>query len=139
MFRRHPVIAVVAVVYFGSLCVLLLGPMAGAKSTFVGSMLAFAPTGILLVVLFGRHRWLSALSVGALAVVWVELACIVWRPDAPSVPLDLVASLAGVTVGVLVGLAITARRAPDRSTEIPSFTRLSQTGGSGWSPERPQD
>ena len=139
MLRRHPVTSAVAVVYFLSLSVMILGPWADDKASFVGSVIVFFPAGVLLVVLLGKQRWILAMSVGVLGVVWLELACIVWRPDAPSVPIDLVAGVAGVVAGAAVTAAIGAASGHRAQDTEASFTRVSQTGSSGWSTERQQD
>jgi len=139
MLRRHPVTSAVAVVYFLALCVMILGPWADDKASFAGSAIVFFPAGVLLVVLLGKQRWILAMSVGVLGVVWLELACIVWRPDAPSVPIDLVAGVAGVVAGAAVTAAIGAASANRAQDTEASFTRVSQTGSSGWSTERQQD
>jgi len=139
MLRRHPVTSTVGVVYFVVLCVMILGPWADDEASIAGSAIVFFPAGVLLIVLLGRQRWILAMSVGVLGVVWLELACIVWRPDAPSVPIDLAAGVAGVVAGAAVAAAIGAASGHKVQETESSFTRVSQTGSSGWSTERQQD
>jgi len=139
MLRRHPVTSTVAVVYFLVLCVMILGPWADDEATFIGSAIVFFPGGILLVALFGKQRWMVAMSIGVLGVIWLELACIVWRPDAPSVPIDLAAGVVGIAAGVGLAALIGAASGHRAGAPEASFTRFSQTDGSGWGTERQQD
>ena len=139
MLRRHPVTSTVAVVYFLLLCVMVLGPWADDDASFVGSAIVFFPAGVFLVVLLGKQRWMLAMSLGVVGVVWFELACIVWRPDAPSVPIDLAAGVVGVVAGAALTAAIGAASAHKTQNAEASFTRVSQTRSSGWSTERQQD
>jgi dolichol kinase len=139
MFRAHPIVTTVGIVYFGVLCFVTMGPRADNGSSFGGTLVLFVPAGLLLVLLLGRHHWFAALLVGVVGVVWLELACIVWRPDAPAVPTDVLSSSIGVSVGILLGLAVSRLRSRPHTQRVHSFTRLSQTGSSRLSSESPRD
>ena len=143
MFRRHPIVTVLGVVYFGGLCFLSLGVRTTAESSFVGDVILLVPAGLILIALFTRRHWFAAFSVGSLAVVWIELACVVWRPDTVMRGADVLAGIVGVTVGILIAVAVASLRDHHRDgvREAPvlSFTRLSQTGSSGLTTESPRD
>ena len=139
MLRRHPVVTLVGVVYFGGLCFISLGPRAEVESTMLGGVAVFVPAGVILMVLFSRRHWFAAFAVGALGVVWLELACVVWRPDAPIRAIDLVAGITGLVIGLLVGALVETLRARRVTPPVLSFTRVSQTSGSGLTPESPRD
>ena len=143
MFRRHPIVTVLGVAYFGGLCFLSLGVRPATDSSFIGDVILLVPAGIILIALFTRRHWFAAFSVGALAVVWIELACVVWRPDTVMRGTDVLAGITGVTIGILVAIAIASLREHRRASISPapvlSFTRLSQTGSSGLTTERPRD
>lgn len=139
MLRRHPVVTLVGVVYFGGLCFISLGPRAQMDLTLLGQVVLFVPAGVILMVLFTRKHWFAAFTVGVLAVVWLELACIVWRPDAPIRSFDLAAGVAGVIVGLLAGALVERLRGRRDKPAVLTLTRLSQTGGSGLTTESPRD
>lgn len=139
MLRRQPVVTVVGVVYFGGLCFLSLGPRAELESTPLAGVLLFVPAGVILMLLFSRKHWFAAFTVGVLGIVWLELACVVWRPDAPIRTSDLLAGIAGLVVGLLAGALLDALRGRRVQPPALSFTRLSQTGSSGLTPESPRD
>jgi len=139
MLRRHPVVTLVGVVYFGGLCFISLGPRAEIESTLFGGVLIFVPAGLILMVLFSRKHWFAAFTVGTLGVVWLELACIVWRPDAPLRTTDMVAGVTGLVIGLLAGAIIEGARGRRAKPPVVSFTRISQTSGSGLTTESPRD
>lgn len=139
MLRRHPVVTLVGVVYFGGLCVFSLGPRAEMPSTTLLAFLLLIPAGVILVTIFSRKHWFAAFSVGFLGLVWLQLACVVWRPDAPIHSFDLVAGVAGLALGLLAGASIERLRQRRIAPPTLSFTRLSQTGSSGLFTERPRD
>jgi hypothetical protein len=139
MLRRQPVVTLVGVVYFGGLCFFALGPRASLESAPLASVLIFVPAGVILMLLFSRRHWFAAFTVGVLGIVWLELACVVWRPDAPIRTSDLLAGVAGLVGGLLVGALLERLRGRRAQPPVLSFTRLSQTGSSGLTPESPRD
>jgi hypothetical protein len=139
MLRRHPVVTLVGVVYFGGLCFISLGPRAQMESNAFTEMVLFVPAGVILMVLFTRKHWFAAFTVGTLGVVWLELACIVLRPDAPIRTFDLVAGITGLVVGLVAGALVEHLRGRRAKPVVLSFTRLSQTGSSGLTTESPRD
>ena len=139
MLRRHPVVTLVGVVYFGGLCFISLGPRAEVESTMLGGVALFVPAGVILMILFSRRHWFAAFTVGVLGVVWLELACVVWRPDAPIRTTDLVAGITGLVIGLLVGAVVESLRMRRVKAPVLSFTRVSQTSSSGLTTESPRD
>ncbi|TBN57169.1 hypothetical protein EYE40_07015 [Glaciihabitans arcticus] len=139
MLRRHPVLTVVGAVYFGMLCFMALGPRSVGTATFAGGVVLFLPIGPILIGLFGRSRWMSVILLGLLASVWVQLACIVWRSDAQLSLTELASNALGVAAGTALAVAVSSVVSRRERIRHPSFTRLSQTGGSGWTLESPPD
>jgi len=143
MLRRHPILAPLGVVYFGMLCWMALGPRSEGTATFAGGVMLFLPIGPILIGLLGRDRWMRVFLVGVLLSVWVQLACVVWRSDAQLSFPELGANVVGVVVGTMAAVAVSSARAhrhrvQQRPSQL-SFTRLSQTGGSGLTLESPPD
>ena len=139
MFRRHPILAPAAIVYFGALCWMALGPRAETTATFLGGVALFLPIGPLLIGLLGRSRWMRVFMVGVLLSVWVQLACVVWRSDAQLSFTELAANVLGVAAGTAIAVAVSTAASHRQSAPTLSFTRLSQTGGSGLTLESPPD
>jgi VanZ family protein len=85
---------------------------AGVESA--ANVLMFVPIGLALLLLVGRRRWWIAPLLGVAMTCAVEAIQLV-MPDRVSDVRDIVANSAGALVGVLLGLAATARarrRAP---------------------------
>lgn len=139
MFRRRPFVTALAVGYFVALCFVALGPRADGQFDYLGGVLMFLPLGPLVVGLLGRRHWIAALMLGLVASIWIQLACIVWRPDVRIASSDLSANLTGVVIGTLVAVAIGALVAKRSRSRALSFTRFSQTSGSGLTTETHQD
>ncbi|MGV8884728.1 MAG: hypothetical protein ACOH1T_03950 [Microbacteriaceae bacterium] len=147
MFKRHPIVASLAVAYFIALCWIVLGPRADGGSTYLGGIILFLPLGPIVVALRGRRQWMLALSLGVIASVWTQLACVVWRPDAHISSWDLSANLLGVALGTAAAvmvMALVSLRAGhpaqhDSHGKASSFTTFSQPDSSGLSTEASQD
>jgi len=139
MFRRHPLLTVVGGVYFGVLCWMALGPRSDGTATFAGGVLLFLPMGPILIGLVGRSRWFAVLMLGVLASVWVQLACIVWHSDAQLSLSELGSNVLGVAAGTALAVAVSSAVSRRHRIHQVSFTRLSQTGGSGLTLESPPD
>jgi glycopeptide antibiotics resistance protein len=132
MFRRHPLLTVVTVVYLGLVGVVTLGPVPSNGRSSVVSVLVrlfdrfeatrwldfgtvefllnvamFAPLGLFLVLLLGRRAWWWAILFGValtFAIEFVQQAL----PNRVSDPRDLVANSIGTVLGVLAALVVTA-------------------------------
>lgn len=139
MFRRRPVVTALAVGYFVALCFMALGPRADGEFGYLGGVLLFLPLGPLVITLLGRRHWIAALMLGLVASVWIQLACIVWRPDVRIASSDLSANLTGVVIGTLIAVLVGAVVAKRSRSRAASFTRFSQTSSSGLTTETLQD
>lgn len=136
MFRRHPFLSVITLVYLGVVAWVTLGPQPdfGGKNSIVMHVLdvlwehpatdwvtydgvefsaniaMFLPIGLFFLLLFGRKRWWLAIMVPFLMTLGIETAQI-WIPGRVSDVRDVISNTTGAIVGVLVGLVITAPRA----------------------------
>lgn len=143
MFRRHPIATALAVGYFVALCWIVLGSRGDSQSSYLGGVLLFLPLGPIVIALLGRRHWFMALLLGAMAGIWIQLACIVWRPDSRIMAGDLSANLLGVVIGTVVAVAVAAMLSPARPADVAParsvLTRFSQSDGSGLTTDSPQD
>lgn len=136
MFRRHPVLSIVTLLYLGAVGYITLGPQppVGGKNgivmqvlrilwehpvtdwvtyngvEFTANILMFLPIGLFFLLLFGRRRWWLAVFLPFLMTVSIETAQI-WIPGRVSDIRDVISNTIGAVVGVLLGLALTAPRA----------------------------
>jgi glycopeptide antibiotics resistance protein len=136
MFRRHPVLSVFTLGYLAVVAWVTLGPqpldgkaegllyhllrMFGRHAStdwitydrveFCANIAMFFPIGLFLLLLFGRRQWWLAILVGFFMTVSIETAQL-FIPGRVSDVRDIVSNTAGATLGVLVGLALTAAKA----------------------------
>ncbi|MCU1477950.1 MAG: VanZ family protein [Subtercola sp.] len=136
MFRRHPVLSVFTLGYLGVVAWVTLGPqpldnkaeglvfqalrlfrrhastdwITYDRLEFCANIAMFFPIGLFLLLLFGRRRWWLAILVGFLMTVSIETAQL-FIPGRVSDVRDVVSNTAGATLGVLVGLVLTAAKA----------------------------
>jgi glycopeptide antibiotics resistance protein len=136
MFRRHPFLSVLTLIYLAAVAWITLGPQPQVASKnsivmqvlrvlwehpatewityngveFTANIAMFVPIGLFFLLLFGRSRWWLAMGIPFLMTLGIETAQI-WVPGRVSDIRDVVSNTLGATVGVLVGLALTAPRA----------------------------
>ena len=133
MFRRHPVLSTLTVVYLGLVAMITLGPrpfdgrteslvyrivdvLARWETTawityerleFGANIAMFVPIGVFFLLLLGRRRWWLAVLIAATLTVAIETAQLT-IPGRVSDPRDLLANASGAVAGVVVGLVLTA-------------------------------
>jgi glycopeptide antibiotics resistance protein len=133
MFRRHPFLSVVTLLYLIGVAFITLGPQPQIASKngivmqvlrilwehpatdwvtyngveFTANIAMFLPIGLFFLLLFGRGRWWVAMGVPFLMTLSIETAQI-WIPGRVSDIRDVISNTIGAVVGVLFGLAITA-------------------------------
>ena len=132
MFRRHPVLSVLTVLYLAGVAWVTLGPepydartsgvlwrfldyFARFEATdwitfdrveFVANIAMFVPLGIFFVLLFGRrHWWLAIVLCGAISC-GIEIWQGALLPTRVADLSDVVANTSGGTVGVLLGVVL---------------------------------
>jgi glycopeptide antibiotics resistance protein len=135
MFLRHPILSLATFVYLGVVGWVTLTPATeGARDgllwavaifferfsatewitfnllEFLANIAMFAPIGLFFVLLFGRRRWWLAVVLGVALTVGIEFTQ-QFIPNRVSDPRDIVANSLGSMIGVLVALAVTARKA----------------------------
>jgi glycopeptide antibiotics resistance protein len=136
MFRRHPVLSTLTVVYLALVAAITLGPrpfdgrteslvyrivdlLARWETTswityerleFGANIAMFVPIGVFFLLLLGRRRWWLAILVAAALTVGIETAQLA-IPGRVSDPRDLLANTSGAVGGVVLGLVLTAGRA----------------------------
>ena len=139
MFLRRPILSVFAVLYVGAVFLLSLVRESSERTTLLGEVLILVPVGVIVVVLVGERRWLTALLLGGMVCVWLELGRNAWFANRDAVNTDLGANLLGVAVGVLVTSAILAisRRRARRISEERSL--VTQDRKQGLTTESPAD
>ncbi|KQM14955.1 hypothetical protein ASF83_02725 [Plantibacter sp. Leaf171] len=132
MFRRHPVLSTLTVVYLGLVAMITLGPrpfdgqteslvyrivdvLARWETTawityerleFGANVAMFVPIGVFFLLLLGRRRWWLAVLIAATLTVAIETAQLT-IPGRVSDPRDLLANASGAVAGVVVGLVLT--------------------------------
>ncbi|MGN6197947.1 VanZ family protein [Humibacter sp.] len=136
MFRRHPILSVLTLLYLAGVAWITLGPQPQVASKgsivmqvlrilwehpatdwitysgveFTANIAMFVPIGLFFLLLFGRSRWWVAMGVPFLMTLSIETAQI-WIPGRVSDIRDVISNTIGAVVGVLLGLVITAPRA----------------------------
>ena len=136
MLHRHPVLSLFTVAYLAFVGWVTLGPQPIDENSngfifralaffdrhsatewisyndleFVANIAMFFPIGLFLLLLLGRRLWWLAMVLGFGLTVAIELAQ-VFIPTRVSDPRDIVANTCGAVLGVLIGLALTARKA----------------------------
>lgn len=146
MFRLHPILTVVTLVYLAIVGWITLGPQPlddGADSLvwmllaffsrhastewvtyslleFWANVAMFVPVGLFFLLLLGRRSWWLAIALGVLLTCGIEFVQ-QWLPDRVSDPRDIVANSVGALVGVVGALIVTwpaaVRRARERRLE----------------------
>lgn len=136
MFRRHPLLTVFTVVYLGVVGWITLGPqplddqgktllwralrvlgrhdltdwITYDRVEFGANIAMFFPIGLFLLLLLGRRQWWLAIVIGFLMTCSIEFAQLS-LPGRVSDVRDIVSNSIGATLGVLVGLLLTAGKA----------------------------
>ncbi|QWT22992.1 VanZ family protein [Subtercola sp. PAMC28395] len=136
MFRRHPALSVFTLAYLGVVAWITLGPQPlDAKAEgllyqairffgrhastewitydrveFTANIAMFFPIGLFFLLLFGRRQWWLAIIVGAALTCGIEFTQL-FLPGRVSDVRDIISNSIGATLGVLVGLALTAGKA----------------------------
>lgn len=136
MFRRHPVLTALTLVYLGLVAWITLGPqplddqaqgvlyralrvlgrhdatdwITYDRVEFAANVAMFLPIGVFLLLLFGRRQWWLAIILGFLMTVGIEVAQLA-LPGRVSDLRDVVSNTTGATLGVLVALLLTAGKA----------------------------
>jgi glycopeptide antibiotics resistance protein len=132
MFRRHPVLSVLTVLYLAAVAWVTLGPEPYDARTsgvlwrfldffgrheatdwitfdrveFGANIAMFVPLGMFFVLLLGRRRWwLAILACGAVSCV-IEISQGALLPTRVSDLADVVANTSGGTAGVLLGVVL---------------------------------
>lgn len=132
MFRRHPVITALTLVYLGLVAWITLGPQPlddRAEGTlyrllrvfgrhastewitydlveFAANVAMFVPIGVFLLLLMGRSWWLPAIVAGIALTFVIEFIQLFLPTRVPDVR-DLVSNSFGAVIGVLAALLIT--------------------------------
>ena len=136
MFRRHPVLSVFTLGYLAVVGWVTLGPqplddhaegllyqalrlfrrhastewITYDRVEFTANIFMFLPIGLFLLLLFGRRQWWLAIAVGFVMTVSIETAQL-FIPGRVSDLRDVVSNTIGATLGVLIGLVLTAAKA----------------------------
>lgn len=136
MFRRHPILSTLTVVYLGIVGWITLGPqpfdehsggwifrmldlfqahnltswLTYDRLEFMSNVGMFVPIGLFLLLLFGRRYWWLAILVGFALTVGIETAQ-QFIPGRVSDIRDVISNSTGAIVGVVGGLILTAPKA----------------------------
>ncbi|MET4781971.1 VanZ family protein [Glaciihabitans sp. UYNi722] len=136
MFRRHPFLSLVTVVYLAVVGWITLGPqpvnsgngawlwrllrffsgheltswLTYARVEFLANVAMFIPIGLFFLLLFGRRLWFVGILAGVALTVAIEGAQL-FIPGRVSDVRDLIANSLGATIGVLAALIVTAPKA----------------------------
>jgi len=142
MFRHHPVLSVVTLVYLGVVAFITLGPQRLDEGTdslvwrllgffsrfdalswityatleFWANVAMFVPVGLFFLLLLGRRRWWAAIVLGIFLTCAIEFTQM-FLPGRVSDPRDIVANSVGAIVGVVVALVVTWPAAVRRARE----------------------
>ena len=132
MFRHHPVLSVVTLLYLGVVGFITLGPQPLDEGTdslvwrllglfsrfeslvwitysvleFLANVAMFVPVGLFFVLLLGRRRWWLAIVLGIVLTCGIEFAQM-FLPGRVSDPRDVVANSVGAFIGVVIALVVT--------------------------------
>ena len=132
MFRQHPILTVLTLVYLGIVGLVTLGPQPfdeGSGSLvwallrffshhrqtawidywtlqFGANVLMFVPVGLFFLLLLGRRRWWLAVLVGVILTSAIEFTQ-QYLPGRVSDPRDVLANSVGALIGVLIALIVT--------------------------------
>ena len=143
MFRQHPALSIVTIVYLGVVGWITLGPQPVTPDQevlifrilgvlqqvewlswlsynmveFIANALMFLPIGLFFLLLFGRRLWWLAMLLGAGLSCAIEFAQL-FLPGRVSDPRDLVANSAGALLGVIAALVVTTPAAIRRAREL---------------------
>ena len=130
--RRHPVLALLSIVYLVALGLMTLSPAPPQPSSmglfqsllrffsrhdatawltndpveFLANILLFVPVGVLVLLMLGRRWWWVGILVGLVLTLGIETAQQV-MPARVSDPRDLVANTLGAALGAALTLVIT--------------------------------
>ena len=133
MFRTHPVLSAVTIMYLGLVGWVTLGPQPLDESgrnlvyrltmllsryeltdwitydviEFGANIAMFVPIGTLFLLLAGRRKWWLALGLGVVLTVAIELTQRL-LPERFSDPRDILANSLGSLIGLLATLVLTA-------------------------------
>lgn len=136
MFLRHPILSLATLAYLGVVGWVTLGPQpfdSGSDSLiwrilgvfsrhsltswvtydgveFSANIAMFVPVGVFFLLLLGRRRWWLAILIGVALTIAIESAQVFLPTRVPDVR-DLLANSVGTTLGVVIGLVLTAQKA----------------------------
>ena len=134
MFRRHPVLSTLTLLYLVVVAWVTLGPepydeqssgilwqfldffarheatdwITFSRVEFTANVLMFVPLGLFLVLLLGRRHWWLAVLLGAAVSVAIELSQGAFLPTRVSDLRDVIANSSGALTGVIVGAIVMA-------------------------------
>jgi glycopeptide antibiotics resistance protein len=132
VFRRHPILSALTLVYLGVVGWITLGPqpldangsaillrivaelqqhdltgwVTYSRIEFLANVAMFVPIGVFFLLLMGRKWWIPAIFAGigvTMAIEFVQL----YLPGRVSDPRDLVSNTVGAAVGVIAALIVT--------------------------------
>jgi glycopeptide antibiotics resistance protein len=136
MFRRHPVLSTLTLVYLAIVGWVTLGPqpfdehsggwiyrlleffrahavtdwITYGRLEFLSNVAMFLPIGLFFLLLFGRRQWWLAIIIGFIMTVGIEAAQL-YIPGRVSDMRDVISNTTGAVVGVVFGLIVTAPKA----------------------------
>jgi glycopeptide antibiotics resistance protein len=136
MFRRHPILSTLTVVYLGIVAWVTLGPqpfdehnggwiyrmldvfqahnvtswITYDRLEFLSNVGMFVPIGLFFLLLLGRRFWWLAILIGCALTVGIETAQL-FIPGRVSDVRDVISNSTGAFVGVIAGLILTAPKA----------------------------
>jgi glycopeptide antibiotics resistance protein len=134
MFRRHPVLSTLTLLYLLVVAWVTLGPepydeqsggllwrfldffaqheatdwITFSRVEFAANVLMFVPLGLFLVLLFGRRQWWLAVLLGSATSVAIEVSQGAFLPTRVSDLRDVIANSSGALIGVVVGAIVMA-------------------------------
>jgi len=132
MFRRHPILSLVTLVYLAVVAWVTLGPqpfddshdgllwralaafarydltdwLTFQRVEFTANVFMFVPVGMFLLLLFGRRGWWAALAAGVIMTCVIEFVQL-FLPDRVSDVSDIIANSLGTLIGVILVLIVT--------------------------------
>jgi glycopeptide antibiotics resistance protein len=136
MFRRHPILSTLTLIYLAVVGWVTLGPQPFDERSggwiyrlldffqahavtdwitydrleFISNVAMFVPIGLFFLLLFGRRQWWLAILVGFVMTLGIEAAQL-YIPGRVSDIRDVVSNTTGAIVGVVLGLILTAPKA----------------------------